>query len=52
MKMIIRTAWLFSILFVIHIATSTYGVNVSAKEQPKTLTLGDGTKISTFFPVP
>ena len=49
MKVIIRTAWLFSILFVIHIATSTYGVNVSAKEQPKTLTLGDGTKISTLF---
>ena len=49
MKVIIRTVWLFSILFVIHIATSTYGVNVSAKEQPKTLTLGDGTKISTLF---
>lgn len=49
MKIIIRTAWLFSILFVIHIATSTYGVNVSAKEQPKTLTLSDGTKISTLF---
>lgn len=49
MKVIIRAVWIMSVLLLISASTSAYFSSVSAKEQPKTLTFSDGTKVSTLF---